>query len=1027
MAGIQPSVGLITGLPIRETVDKLMQVAARPRDLLVARNKSLQEEQVALNSLTALVIAIQLAAKNLAKTSLFDGRSVASSQNSVLTATRNGVPAVGTYRFRPVRLAQTDQWATAPLPSAEATLSPGQLTVGVGGFLDTALALDVLNGGRGVQPGKIRITDRSGTSEIIDLRFARTVDDVIDAINGAELIRVRASTRGDSIVLEDLTGQTASNLRVENVAGTRTADDLGLGSVNVASSQAIGQDVVALGPTIQLSTLNDANGIELRNGVPELRVSFRDGSSPLLIDFGDFSRGEQFARGTTVAANGTHATLTFQAVHRGAAYDGVRVRFVDTGSVTQGNETVRYDATTKELTFDIDAGATTANDIVAALSANAEVGALFTATAGGNGTGLVSLTDSTVLSGGAAIAAPSQPKLADLLRVLNEADPQRLEARISSDGDHIELIDKTTGTGTFRIESASGSSAAERLGIAASSTTGLISSRRLLSGLRTTLLATLRGGEGTGALGQVRITNRAGVTTVVDLSAAETLDDVLQAINTAGAGVFAQLNAARNAIQIRDTSGGTGSLMIENADTTQSATRLGIAAQELSSQINGTPLYRQTVSRQTSLATYRYGQAVRTGSFTIKDTTGRTAAVNLSVLQPKTIGDVLDAINALGLGLEARINDQGDGIMLVDTANGSGRIEVTDVGASTAAADLRIAGRSQLRSVRGNSVQAIDGSTSLNVTIASGESLKDLVRRINQTGGPVSASLTQIGAAGGVQMTLTSAISGTKGQLLVYDPQNVLGFARVAQGQDALLAVGDGNNPILLSSPTNTFENPVEGLSITVSATSDQPVLVSVDRDVKSVTTNVKLLVDKYNETIKKLRELTKFDPENNVTGVLFGTTEALRVDMALARFASSPIRGAGKLQSLADVGITVNDDGTLSFDENRFAAKFNADAQAVRQFFTTEELGLAARLNATIERLAGAGNSLLVNRNQTLQRQIELNNSRIDTLNKRLDREREALLAQFLRLETLVSRMQNSLNALSNLQAVPPPVARNR
>jgi flagellar hook-associated protein 2 len=175
------------------------------------------------------------------------------------------------------------------------------------------------------------------------------------------------------------------------------------------------------------------------------------------------------------------------------------------------------------------------------------------------------------------------------------------------------------------------------------------------------------------------------------------------------------------------------------------------------------------------------------------------------------------------------------------------------------------------------------------------------------------------------------------------------------------------------------------------------------------------------------LRELTKFDPENNVTGVLFGTTEALRVDMALARFASSPIRGAGRLQSLADVGITVNDDGTLSFDENRFAAKFNADAQAVRQFFTTEELGLAARLNATIERLAGAGNSLLVNRNQTLQRQIELNNSRIDTLNKRLDREREALLAQFLRLETLVSRMQNSLNALSNLQAVPPPVARNR
>ena len=50
-----------------------------------------------------------------------------------------------------------------------------------------------LNGGAGVQRGKIRITDRSGAVATIDLSFARTVDDVLQAINSNEDISVTAS------------------------------------------------------------------------------------------------------------------------------------------------------------------------------------------------------------------------------------------------------------------------------------------------------------------------------------------------------------------------------------------------------------------------------------------------------------------------------------------------------------------------------------------------------------------------------------------------------------------------------------------------------------------------------------------------------------------------------------------------------------------------------------------------------------------------------------------------------------------
>jgi len=39
MSRIQSSVGLITGIPIEETVNKLMAVAARPRELMVNRDR----------------------------------------------------------------------------------------------------------------------------------------------------------------------------------------------------------------------------------------------------------------------------------------------------------------------------------------------------------------------------------------------------------------------------------------------------------------------------------------------------------------------------------------------------------------------------------------------------------------------------------------------------------------------------------------------------------------------------------------------------------------------------------------------------------------------------------------------------------------------------------------------------------------------------------------------------------------------------------------------------------------------------
>jgi len=70
----------------------------------------------------------------------------------------------------------------------------GSLSFGFGGFIDTGIDLKQLNAGSGVALGQFKITDRAGNSATIDLRAARTVDDVLHAINDNTSIDVTATT-----------------------------------------------------------------------------------------------------------------------------------------------------------------------------------------------------------------------------------------------------------------------------------------------------------------------------------------------------------------------------------------------------------------------------------------------------------------------------------------------------------------------------------------------------------------------------------------------------------------------------------------------------------------------------------------------------------------------------------------------------------------------------------------------------------------------------------------------------------------
>lgn len=899
MGRIQSSTGLITGIDIAKTVDQLISISAQPRVRLENRVKGLQAQQVAVNELTAMVIAVQLQATRLGNASTLESTRVNSSRSEILSATASGNPARGTYVLQSVQTAQSSTATSNPFSSATDAIETGDLVVRTGGFVDRPTRLDEVRGGAGVANGKIRITDRGGVATNVDLRFATTIDDVVKTINSATNNRVTAKLSGDRIVLSDTTGLTTSNMIVEELGEGRTAADLGIAGINVASNSATGDGLMYLTASTRLSTLRDQAGIAFRSGT-DLSVTLRDGST-LAVD----------------ANSGTSPTT---------------------------------------------------------------VGQLITA--------------------------------------INAVDSSKLEARISTDGKSIELVDKTSGGTTF----SSSGNLADQLGLSnATAVNGVLTGARVVNSLGGPLLSSLRGGSGIGTASSISITNRAGVTTSVNLAGSESIRDVVDAINSSGAGVTASLNRSKTGLSIQDMTGSTASnLVITDNDANNTATKLQLAGSVSANSIDSGALNLRTVSEATELAKLNQGRGVRGGTIDITNSLGAQRSIDIGALTNRTIGGVIEAINATGIGVQAALNEDGDGIVVNDTSTGSGTFNITDRVGGFAAKDLKIAGQGQSKVVSGNTVLQIQGSSTYRLDVGSAPTLSSLVDKINQGDGPLTASLLVAGST--ARILFNSRASGEAGRIAIDGSDIGIDATTTSTGRDAIVAISptEFSGGIIVRSSSNTLDNAIQGLSIRIAATDANPVEVRVDKDNSSIERNLQLLVDQFNKVRDRLDVVANYDAATGQTGVLYGSNEVLRVEQSLARMINQPINGTGSsVRTMEQMGLSLDSDGKLRLNTSKLSQAIDRDPQGVVTFLTKETTGFSARSKELLENLVGATNGVLVSRNDTIQRRIEDSNRRVDFLNNRLERERERLLRQFYAMEEAVSKIRSSSSGLATLQSL--------
>ncbi len=234
------------------------------------------------------------------------------------------------------------------------------------------------------------------------------------------------------------------------------------------------------------------------------------------------------------------------------------------------------------------------------------------------------------------------------------------------------------------------------------------------------------------------------------------------------------------------------------------------------------------------------------------------------------------------------------------------------------------------------SSDTLSGSLTINGTTitvgSSSNTLTSLATTINSAGAGVIASV--ITDSSGSRLSLLSTTGGAAGQLTIGSSLSdstsgsAIGFHTGNAGQDAALTV-DG---ISLSSASNTVTNAIPGVTFQLLAADvNTPVQVQITNDTADVTTAVGALVTAYNAVIKDITTQEGHDASGNAEP-LYGNPALASIQGALT---SALFGGAasGGIKNIAQLGISANQDGTLSLDTDTLQASLTSNYADVTGF----------------------------------------------------------------------------------------------
>jgi flagellar hook-associated protein 2 len=307
---------------------------------------------------------------------------------------------------------------------------------------------------------------------------------------------------------------------------------------------------------------------------------------------------------------------------------------------------------------------------------------------------------------------------------------------------------------------------------------------------------------------------------------------------------------------------------------------------------------------------------------------------------------------------------------------------------------------------------SVAGASAVNVTVTSADSLDSLATKISASGARVNASVLYDGSR--YRLLVRGLDTGSA---------NTIAFTESPNALRTQLGLSSGGNTyqtaanstftvegLSMSRPTNSVADAIPGVTLQLLKTTASNVRITVATDGAAVRTKVNAFVTAYNDVVTSGHTAMGFGTQRASNPILAGD-RAVRGSLdTLSRVLASAVPGAsGSYTTLGSVGVSLQNDGTLRFDEAKFNQALAADPRGVARLFVTDPTlgatGAMGTLGSAVDGLVTATTGRVRERITSLGTMSRRLTTQIDKMEQRLDQYATTLRTQFATMEGVVGR----------------------
>lgn len=293
----------------------------------------------------------------------------------------------------------------------------------------------------------------------------------------------------------------------------------------------------------------------------------------------------------------------------------------------------------------------------------------------------------------------------------------------------------------------------------------------------------------------------------------------------------------------------------------------------------------------------------------------------------------------------------------------------------------------------------------------------------------------------GVTATIIASDNGPRLVISSDDPGSANTITTVATDNDA----GDGNDLTRLNSlelnvnsqsakdaiiyvdglkvtrNSNSFSDVIDGVTFNlVKAEDDTIETLTISRDDSQAESKVNAFIKAYNTLAATIGQLSSYDADTGSAGQLLGDSTLRSVQTQIRQAISGAVPGLD-FGTLAEIGITTDENNQLVLDEDKFSDILESDYASVAELFSSEN-GVASKLATVLDGFVGTG-GLLDSRTEGLQSSIDRIDDQREQLAVRLESVEARYRAQFSAMDILVGQLQGIGNFLTQqLANLPKP-----